>query len=222
MNPSSSGKYFQDFDKFLQKQGGKCSSSSAATASSSFSSSSSFSRTVFDRFSSQFDKQFGQPLRRPPLTSSDKSSSLNGNSTIVDMLSRDRKTQKSVEVRQQEIARSLKARELHLESTRIYNKEQDQLCHGVGVHPDSYKLHEVDDDKHSSGSSSNIYIYIKIYIYAFLTSLDGGSAVHNRSSILYINYYVCYDDDGLLLFDNTDQLYARSVVILRWKHSVWA
>ena len=77
MNPSSSGKYFQDFDKFLQKQGGKCSSSSAATASSSYSSSSSSSRTVFDeRFSSQFDIQFGQPLRRPPLTSSDKSSSL--------------------------------------------------------------------------------------------------------------------------------------------------
>jgi hypothetical protein len=45
--------------------------------------------------------------------------------------------------------------------------------------------------------------------------------VHNRSSILNINYYIYYDD-GLLLFDNTDDLYARSVVILRWEHSVWA
>lgn len=142
MNPSdgsatsSSSKFFQGFDRFLKKQEGKGSTSS--------------STTVSERFSSQFDKQFGKPLRPSSGHSSSTFSNVD-NTAIVEMLTRDSETQKPVELRQQEFARSLKAREIHLESTRKYNQEQDLLCHAVGVHPDSYKLPELGDDSHSSG-----------------------------------------------------------------------
>lgn len=153
MNPSdgsatsSSSKFFQGFDRFLKKQGGKGATTSSSTT------------TVSERFSSQFDKQFGKPLC--PSSSEHSSSTFSNvdNTAIVEMLTRDPETQKPVEIRQQEFARSLKAREIHLESTRKYNQEQDLLCHGVGVHPDSYKLPELGDDSRSSGyNTDNTYM----------------------------------------------------------------
>ena len=121
---SSSSKYFDEFDNFLQKQGvkKKCSSSSAAAASSSSfsSSSSSLSTTVFERFSAQFDKQYGRPRcpPSPPEHGSSNKFTDDAPTIIVDMLTRDRQTQKPIEIRQQEFARSLKAREMHIVSTK--------------------------------------------------------------------------------------------------------
>ena len=133
---SSSSKFFQGFDRFLKKQGGKGSTTSSSTT------------TVSERFSSQFDKQFGKPLRPSSEHSSSTFSNVDNTTAIVEMLTRDPETQMPVEVRQQEFARSLKARDIHLESIRKYNQEQDLLC---GVHPDSYKLPELGDDSRSSG-----------------------------------------------------------------------
>ena len=82
------------------------------------------------------------------------------------MLTRDRQTQKPIEIRQQEFARSLKAREMHIVSTKQYNREQDQFCHGVGV---PYKLAELDheEDRDSSGKilkSSVVYYILCMYL----------------------------------------------------------
>ena len=137
---SSSSDYFHNFDKLLQ---GKR-SSSAPEASPSKSSSS----TAFERFSAQFDKQFG----KPPQNNSSNSNSgfaVADTAIIVDMLTRDPKTKQSDEQQQQAFTRSLKARDLHKDSTKLYNQEQSQFCREVGVHPDSYTLHELDDDNYS-------------------------------------------------------------------------
>ena len=79
---SSSSDYFQNFDKLLE---GKRSSSSAPESSQSKSSSS----KAFERFSVQFDKQFGKP--------SSSGFAVAETAIIVDILSRDPKTKKSDE-----------------------------------------------------------------------------------------------------------------------------
>lgn len=148
---SSSMDYFQNFDKLLQ---GKRSSSAPEAPLSSKSSPSS----VFERFSAQFDKQFGKPCSN----SHDSSSSgyaVADTAIIVDMLTRDSKTKQSDEQQQQAfITRSLKARDLHKESTRLYNQEQSQFCREIGVHPSSYTLHELDEDN-SSGTVYYVFCY---------------------------------------------------------------
>ena len=134
---SSSSVYFQNFDKLLQ---GKMSSSAPEVLPSKSSSS-----TAFERFSAQFDKQFGKQ------NSSNSSSgfAVADTAIIVDMLTRDPKTKQSDEQQQQAFTRSLKGRDLHKDSTKLYNQEQSQFCREVGVHPDSYTLHELDDDNSS-------------------------------------------------------------------------
>lgn len=148
---SSSRDYFQNFDKLLQ---GKRSSSAPEAPLLSKSSSSS----AFERFSAQFDKQFGKPCSN----SHDSSSSgyaVADTAIIVDLLTRDSKTKQSDEQQQQAFTRSLKARDLHKESTRLYNQEQSQFCREVGVHPSSYTLHELDNDDNSSGTVYYVICY---------------------------------------------------------------
>ena len=93
---SSSSVYFQNFDKLLQ---GKMSSSAPEVLPSKSSSS-----TAFERFSAQFDKQFGKQ------NSSNSSSgfAVADTAIIVDMLTRDPKTKQSDEQQQQAFTRSLK------------------------------------------------------------------------------------------------------------------
>ena len=131
-------------------------------------SSSSLSTTVFERFSAQFDKQYGRPRCPPPPLEHGSSNKFTDDAPtiIVDMLTRDRQTQKPIEIRQQEFSRSLKAREMHIDSTKQYNREQDQFCHGVGV---PYKLAELDheEDRDSSGKifkSSVVYYILCMYL----------------------------------------------------------
>ena len=98
---SSSSDYFQNFDKLLE---GKRSLSSAQESSQSKSSSS----TAFERFSVQFDKQFGNPPQKSSSNSHDSSSgfAVADTAIIVDMLSIDPKTTKYDEQQQQALTRS--------------------------------------------------------------------------------------------------------------------
>ena len=121
-------------------------------------SSSSLSSTAFERFSTQFDKQFGKSSSNNDSgCSSSSAAAVADSAIIVKMLTRDPLTGQPDEVQQQAFARSLKARDLHKESTKQYNQEQNQFCREVNVHPDTYRLHELDDDDNSSGI---IYYYI--------------------------------------------------------------
>ena len=131
------------FDKFLQATG----HSSAAKSGVSSSASSSF-----ERFSAQFDKRFGQPRQSSTRTVGGTSSATAEAAVGV----ADEERQQSFTlgssstgvIFSRNSGSHLKARDLFLESTKKYNKEQDLYCH-EGAHPDSYKLHELDD--HSCG-----------------------------------------------------------------------
>ena len=189
---SSSSDYFQNFDKLLER---KRSSSSAPESSQSKSSSS----TAFERFSVQFDKQFGKPSSS---NSHDSSSGFAVAETaiIVDILSRDPKTKKSDEQQQQAFSRSLKARDLHKDSKKLYNQEQSQFCREVGVHPDSYMLHELDDD-----NSSGILCIIMYYV-VVVVIITNNSTLSSFLLLKTLNYQIL-------------SIYTTYVSLLPWQHA---
>ena len=192
---SSSSDYFQNFDKLLER---KRSSSSAPESSQSKSSSS----TAFERFSVQFDKQFGKPPQKSSSNSHDSSSGFAVAETaiIVDILSRDPKTKKSDEQQQQAFSRSLKARDLHKDSKKLYNQEQSQFCREVGVHPDSYMLHELDDD-----NSSGILCIIMYYV-VVVVIITNNSTLSSFLLLKTLNYQIL-------------SIYTTNVSLLPWQHA---
>jgi hypothetical protein len=135
------------FDKFLQAKG----PSSAAKSGVSSSASSSF-----ERISAQFDKRFGQPRQSSTRTVGGTSSATAAAAAAAAVGVADEERQQSFTlgssstgvIFSRNSGSHLKARDLFLESTKKYNKEQDLYCH-EGAHPDSYKLHELND--HSCG-----------------------------------------------------------------------
>jgi len=133
---------FQGFDKFLQV---KRQTSSALPTSSQLPSSS-----AFERFSSQFEKQFSKPPH-----SSNNTSFYADSNRVIDALTTNPHTKQADGLQRQVFTQSLKARDLHVESTKQYNRDQDQFCRRVGTHPDTYKLHELDNDDDSESSSGN-------------------------------------------------------------------
>ena len=146
----------------------------------------------------QFDKQFGKPSSS---NSHDSSSGFAVAETaiIVDILSRDQKTKKSDEQQQQAFSRSLKARDLHKDSKKLYNQEQSQFCREVGVHPDPYMLHELDDDN-SSGILCIMYYVVVVVI------ITNNSALSSFLILKTLNYQIL-------------SIYTTNVSLLPWQHA---